>query len=35
MTEQKRHLPSISMEVEPHTAIAADLQQPLRDFMVK
>ena len=29
-TEQQRHLPSASMETEPHAAIAADLQQPLR-----
>ena len=29
--EQQRHLPSTSMETEPHAAIiAADLQQPLR-----
>ena len=31
MTEQQRPLPSASMETEPHAAIAADLQQPLRE----
>ena len=28
-TEQQRHLPSASMEIEPHAAITVDLQQPL------
>ena len=27
VTEQQRHLPSASMEIEPHAAIAVDLQQ--------
>ena len=31
-TEQQRHLPSASMEIEPWAAIAVDLQQPLREF---
>ena len=35
MTEQQRHLPSASMETEPHAAVAADLQQPLREFRVE
>ena len=35
MTEQQRHLPSASMETEPHSAIAVDLQQPLREFRVE
>ena len=35
MSEQQRHLPSASTEIEPHAAIAADLQQPLRQFMVE
>ena len=35
MTEQQRHLPSASMEIEPHSAIAVDLQQSLREFRVK
>ena len=35
MTEQQRHLPSASMETEPHAAIAVDLQQPLREFKVE
>ena len=34
-TEQQRHLPSVSMEIEPHAAIAFDLQQPLREFRVQ
>ena len=34
-TEQQRHLPSASMETEPHAAIAVDLQQPLREFKVE
>jgi len=29
MTEQQWHLPSASMEIEPHAAITVDLQQPL------
>ena len=29
MTEQQRHLPSASTEIEPHAATAVDLQQPL------
>ena len=28
MTEQQRHLPSASMEIEPCATIAIDLQQP-------
>ena len=32
MTEQQRRLPTASMEIEPHAAIAVDLQQPLREF---
>ena len=28
MTEQQRHLPSASTEIEPHATIAADLQHP-------
>ena len=35
MTEQQRHLPFASMEVEPHAAIAVDLQQSLREFRVE
>ena len=35
MTEQQRNLPSASMEIEPHAAIAIDLQQPLRKFRVE
>ena len=34
-TEQQRHLPSASMEIEPYAAIAVDLQQPLREFRVE
>ena len=30
-----RHLPSVSTEIEPHAAIAVDLQQPLREFRVE
>ena len=30
----QRHLPSASMEIPPHAAIAVDLQQPLREFRV-
>ena len=29
MIEQQRNLPSTSLEIEPHAAIAVDLQQPL------
>ena len=32
LTEQQRQLPSASTEIEPHAAIAGDLQQPLREF---
>ena len=35
MSEQKRRLPSASTEIEPHAAIAIDLQQPLRKFGVE
>ena len=35
MTEQQSHLPSASMEILPHAAIAVDLQQSLREFKVK
>ena len=35
MTEQQRHLPSASTEIEPQAAIAVDLQQPLREFIVE
>ena len=35
MTEQQRHLPSISMEIEPHAAVAGELQQPLREFTME
>ena len=31
-TEQQRHLPSTSMEIEPYAAIAGDLQQPMKEF---
>ena len=34
-TEQQRHLPSVSMEIEDHAAAAIDLQQLLREFRVK
>ena len=34
-TEQQRCLPSASMEIEPHAAIAVDLQQPLKEFRVE
>ena len=30
-----KHLPSASLETEPHAAIAVDLQQPLREFRVE
>ena len=35
MTEQQRHLPSASADIEPHAAAAVDLQQPLRKFRVE
>ena len=35
VTEQQRRLPSASVEIEPHDAIAVDLQQPLREFRVE
>ena len=35
MIEQQKHLPSASTEIEPHAAIAIDLQQPLREFRVE
>ena len=35
MTEQQRHLPSASTEIEHHAAIAVDLQQPLRELRVE
>ena len=31
-TEQQRHLPSASREIEPPAAVAADFQQSLREF---
>ena len=34
MAKQQRHLPS-SSEMEPHAAIAVDLQQSLREFRVQ
>jgi len=34
MSEQQRHLPSTSMEMEPGADIALDLQQPLKEFRV-
>ena len=34
MSEQQRHLPSVSKETEPHAAIAVDLQQSPRKFRV-
>ena len=34
-TEQQRHLPSASMEIEPHAATSVDFQQPLREFRVE
>ena len=33
-TKQQRHLPSASLETEPHAAIAVALQQSLREFRV-
>ena len=35
MAEQQRHLSSASKEIEPHSAIAVDLQQPLREVRVE
>ena len=35
MTEQQMHLPSASMEIEPHAAIPVDLQQSLREFRME
>ena len=35
MTEQQWHLPSAPMKIEPHAAIAVDLQHPLREFRVE
>ena len=35
MTEEQKPLPSACMEIEPHAATAADLQQPLREFRVE
>ena len=35
MTEPQKRLPSASMEIEPHAAIAVDLQQSLRKFRVE
>ena len=35
MTEQQRHLPSASVEIETHAAIAVDPQHPLREFRVE
>ena len=32
MTEHQRHLPSASTHIEPHAAIAVDLEQPLGEF---
>ena len=34
-SEKQRHLPSASMEIEPHAATSVDLQQPLREFRVE
>ena len=34
ISEQQRHFPSASMEIEPHAAAAVDLQQPPREFRV-
>ena len=31
----QEHLPSASTEIEPHAALAVDLQQPLREFRVE
>ena len=35
IAEQQRHLPSASMEIEPHAATSVDFQQPLREFRVE
>ena len=35
MTNQQRRLPSASMEIEPHAAIAVDFQQTLGEFRVE
>ena len=35
MSEQQRHLPSASTEIEPQVTIAVDRQQPLRKFRVE
>ena len=35
MTEQQGPLPPASTEIEPHAAVAGDLQQPLREFRVE
>ena len=35
VTEQRRYLSSASSEIEPHAAIAIDLQQSLRAFKVE
>ena len=35
MTEQQRHLPSATMEIELFAAIAVNVQQPLREFRVE
>ena len=34
MPEQQRHLPSASIEIELHAAVAVDLQRTLREFSV-
>ena len=34
-TEQQCHLPSASAEIEPHAAVAVDLQQSLREFRME
>ena len=35
MTEQQEHLTTASAEIEPCTAIAVDLQHPLKELRVK
>ena len=35
MTEQQRHLPSASTDIEPQAAMAVDLQLPLGELRVK
>ena len=35
MTEQQEHLTTASAEIEPCTAIAVDLQHPLKEFRVE